>query len=196
MREPSPRSRRFASESSNVWHWLHLKQSRCHLLSAIYLLADCTITLLIMVSVCWESPAAANLIVSVATMLESGSNWRAVARLQGAIRLYSSHNRLLRGSSQHFRLSHAISYDSGARVNSHSSKALPSSSIYSICMSVAIQLHHDSLHGSAHLSTPLTCVCDIFSLHWRLWILIWSRCFHCRGHFKALVSEAPPLPIM
>lgn len=190
MREPSPRSRRFASESSNVWHWLHLKQSRCHLLSAIYLLADCTTTL-----VMTESLAVAKVIASTAKMLESGSNWQAAARFQGATREYKSYNRLLRGSSQQFRLSHGRSYDMSTEVNLHSSKALPSSSIYSLCISVAIQLHQASILGSAHLSAPLTCVCDIFSLHWRLRILIWSRCFHCRGHFEALVSEAP-LPTM
>ena len=37
--EPSPRSKRFASESSSVLHWLHLKQSRCHLRSAVNTLA-------------------------------------------------------------------------------------------------------------------------------------------------------------
>ena len=195
MREPSPRSRRFASESSNVWHWLHLKQSRCHLLSAIYLLADCPVTIVIMVFVCWGSAAVAKLIASIAKILEYGANSRAAACLQRTTRVYPSHYRLLRGSSQHFWLSHGRSYDSCTRVNLHSSKALPSSSIYSVYMSVAIRLHHASLHGSPHLPTPLACVCDIFSLYWRLWTLIWSRCFHCRGHFEALVSEAP-LPTM
>lgn len=35
MRDPSPRSRRFASESSNVPHVLHRKQSKCHRFPAI-----------------------------------------------------------------------------------------------------------------------------------------------------------------
>lgn len=136
------------------------------------LLADCPITVVIMVWCAGGVRQLPQLIASIAKMLEFGSNWRAAACLQGATRVHSSHYRLLRSSSQHFRLSHGINYDLGNRINLHSSKALPSSRTYSVCMSVAIQLHYASLHGSAHLSTPLTCVCDIFFLHWRLWILI------------------------
>jgi hypothetical protein len=41
MREPSPRRRRFASESRRVPHVLHRKQFRCHRFPAVFWSASC-----------------------------------------------------------------------------------------------------------------------------------------------------------